>query len=338
MLLALQLTLLTFGQSFTVNDLLKLSSLPPSGIDRFMSKNGYDLAVGKLQNNIMENVFALKPKIKKKYFGPKRTIEIGFNGDTKTFILHTSSFNELIAGQQVLAKDEFIYDQQKNIFKDSSIFFQKLNSTIQTSTEVVDSSNQYTFALTVKRVPDKIKYAEDLLKFDSEQYLISFFGEQNVKNDLYYFSEKELKKCSVLFGGAPYQVVFIWSDEINLDKLSYIIVPHSLPTASAIKDNPVTGNNEWQFRNGIYAGMEVKELLRLNQADFDIYGNQSEFAFMIKPAADGNIDFKKTSVTLSCPSCEDLNIFNQRQISALEVTRKDIPMYVRDVILYPSVK
>ncbi|HVZ96101.1 MAG TPA: hypothetical protein VG847_04445 [Chitinophagaceae bacterium] len=326
------------GQSFTVSDLLKLSAIPSKNIDRFMSKKGFSLTGGKLENDIMETEFTLKPDIKKNYAGPKHIIDVSFGNNERTFILHTSSLNELLQGQQLLSSQQFFYDDKKNVLKDFPVLFQKGNVAIQTSSVIIDSLPEYAFTLTVKRLPEGIKYAEDLLRFDSHEFLASFFGEQNVKKDLYYFSQQELQKCSVLFGGTPYQVVFVWGDADNLNKLQYIIVPHVLPTVSAAKENPVTGNSEWQFRNGIYPGMDVKELLRLNEVDFDIYGKNSGLAYMVKPGESGKIDFKKTAVSLSCTACDDLKIFNQQEVSAVEVTRNDIPMYINDVILYPSEK
>ena len=85
--------------------------------------------------------------------------------------------------------------------------------TIETEAVDEDSTHEYCFKLTIRKMPAKIKYAEDLLQFDSHEFLTSFFGKQNVKKDLYYFSEKELQKCSVLFSGSRYQVVFVWGDE-----------------------------------------------------------------------------------------------------------------------------
>ena len=216
------------------------------------------------------------------------------------------------------------------------MLFQKGNIVILASSQKNDTASQYTFELRVKKIPERIKYAEDLLQFDSHEFLVSFFGPQNVKRDMYYFSEKELKKCSVLFSGTKYQVVFVWGDEKNLDNLLYVLVPHVLPTKGAEENNPVTGNSEWQFQNGIYPGMDIKELLRLNQKDFNIYGNASELAFMVKPADNGKIDFKKTAVMLGCNSCDDIKMLNQPELSAVAVVKKDLPMYVNDVILYPS--
>jgi hypothetical protein len=324
------------SQSFSVNDLVKLASLPSKDIDHFMNKNGYIITGSKSGNESMEASFSIKMKKNKTYPGPKRTITIYLQDDSTYFILHTSSLNEYLDGQRSLIKSDFFHDDKKDISKDSSVLFQKGNITIRATMENRDSVPQYAFELRQKKLPHTVKYAEDLLQFDSHEFLVSFFGGQNVKKDIYYFSEKELKKCSVLFSGTRYQVVFVWGDENNLNDLLYILVPHSLPTAGADKKNPVTGNNEWQFQNGIYPGMDLKELLRLNEMDFKIYGNASELAFMVKPSKNGKIDFRKTAVMLSCDNCDDIKMFNQPEVSALAVAKKDLPMYVTDVIIYPS--
>ena len=326
-----------FGQSFTVDDLEKVASLPIKDIDHFMSKNGYELISSKTEHEILEANYSIKIKKNKTYSGPKRTMNIQLSDDLKYFNLTTSSLIEFLNGRRFLIKSGFFYDTEKDISKDTSILFQKGNISIQSVQNENDGTPQYHFRLIEKKIPTTVKYAEDLLQFDSNELLASFFGDQNIKKDMYYFSEKELRKCSVLFSGTRYQVVFVWGDEKNLKDLLYILVPHSLPTASGVKDkNPVAGNNEWQFRNGIYPGMELKELLRLNETDFNIYGNKSELAFMVKPAANGKIDFKKTAVMLDCANCDDLKIFNQQEVSALDIARKDLPMYINDVIIYPT--
>lgn len=323
-------------QSFNVGDLLTVSSLPSKNVDHFMGKKGFYLCSSKLQSDTMEATFGIKIKPKNKYTGPIRTIDILLKDDSKYFVLQTSAQNEFLDGQRSLIKSGFFYDDKKDINKETSMLFQKGNIVIEATSENKDGISQYNFRLKLKKIPSSVKYAEDLLQFDSHEFLVSFFGEQNVKKDMYYFSEKELQKCSVLFSGTRYQVVFVWGDENNLNNLLYILVPHVLPTAGAEKVDAITGNNEWQFRNGIYPGMGLKELLRLNEMDFGIYGNSSDLAFMVKPGDNGKIDFKKTAVMLSCNNCDDIKMFNQQVVSALDVARKDLPMYINDVIIYPS--
>lgn len=324
------------AQSFNINDLIKLSYLPTKEIDRYLYKKGFDLSSTKTDSLSTEAVFTTRIKAHAENFSHPKNIYISIANGYRQYNLQTSLANEYVDGQRELIKSGFFYDESQDVNKDSSMFFQKGNIVILASSKKTDTAFQYTFELRVKKIPDRIKYAEDLLQFDSHEFLASFFGPQNVKRDMYYFSEKELKKCSVLFSGTKYQVVFVWGDDKNLDSLLYILVPHVLPTKGAEENNPVTGNSEWQFRNGIYPGMDIKELLRLNQMDFNIYGNASELAFMVKPVEEGKIDFKKTAVMLGCNSCDDIKMLNQREVSAIAVVKKDLPMYVNDVILYPS--
>ncbi|MEO5781954.1 MAG: hypothetical protein ABIQ07_01705 [Ginsengibacter sp.] len=153
---------------------------------------------------------------------------------------------------------------------------------------------------------------------------------------MYYLSEKELKKCSVLFSGTPRQAVFVWGDDNNMNDLSYVLVSNILPTEGAKKSSSFTGNNEWQLKNGICPGMALKDLLKINEVDFDIYGNKSELAFIVKPNESGKVDFRKTAVMLSCHECFDNKIFDQKLVSALDVAKANLPMRVFDVVIYAS--
>lgn len=325
-----------YAQSFDISDLIKLSYLPTKEIDHYLYKKGFYLSSTKTDSLSTEAAFKTRIKAHKEIFTNPKHIYISLADNYRSYSLQTSLANEYVDGQRQLIKSGFFYDETADVNRDSSILFQKGNIVVLASSQKTDTASQYTFELTVKKIPERIKYAEDLLQFDSHEFLASFFGPQNVKRDMYYFSEKELKKCSVLFSGTKYQVVFVWGDEKNLDNLLYILVPHVLPTKGAEANNPVTGNSEWQFQNGIYPGMDIKELLRLNQKDFNIYGNASELAFMVKPAESGKIDFKRTAVMLGCNSCDDIKMLNQPEVSAIAVVKKELPMYINDVILYPS--
>ena len=289
----------------------------------------------KLEGDTTEASFLPKSKGRQQDISQRKSVDIDLLADSKNFSLQTSSI-EYMEGQLRLIKSKYFYDDQKDVHKESSMLFQKGNISILATSGMQDSIMQYTFKLKVKTIPSAVMYAEDLLQFDSHEFLSSFFGAQNVKKDMYYFSEKELKKCSVLFSGTPRQAVFVWGDEDNLNKLSYILISNVLHTKGAEKNNPLSGNNEWKFQNGIHAGMAIRDLLKINEMDFDIYGNQSELAFMAKPTENGKIDFSKTAVMFTCSDCFDDKIFRQKIVSALDVAKANLPMRINDVIIYPS--
>ncbi len=324
----------TQSQSFSVHDLISLSALPAKSVNHFMNRNGFILDS---DNTAADTITIYIQKLRRNETDsePRKTIDIYQRNNSKYFVLHISSFNEYEDAQQMLIKSGFVYDTKKNIRNESSVLFQKANKSVESTREIKDSIVQYVFKLQERKIPDSIVYAEDLLQFDSHEFLTSYFGTKNVTTDLYYFSEKKLKKCSVLFGGTHYQAVFVWDDEDNLDNLSYVLVSNVIPTKGAEKNGTPDGNNEWKFHNGIRWGMPVRDILKLNEMDFYIYGIKSELAFMVKPEVTGKIDFKKTAIMFSCNNCFDNEIFDQGEVSALDVAKANLPLRIFDIIIYP---
>lgn len=323
------------SQSFSVHDLVNLSNTPSKDIGQFMNQRGFIFYGTDPVIDTMAASFIPKIKGHKTPTGPQRSIDLYQRHDSRYFILHAVSLSEYLDGQQSLIKSRFVYDNKRDLSKEASVLFQKGNISVEAIKQVQDSIVQYSFKLKEKKIPDSIVYAEDLLQFDSHEFLVTYFGEKNVKKDMYYFSEKELQKCSVLFSGTPHQAVFVWGDENNLTNLSYILVSNVLPTRESVKNNPLIGNNEWKFQNGIHSGMPIRDLLRLNETDFDIYGNKSDLAFMVKPAINGRINFKKTAIMLSCNDCYESKLLDQPEVSALDIAKANLPMRVFDIILYP---
>ncbi|MGH2565694.1 MAG: hypothetical protein ACRDE5_14355, partial [Ginsengibacter sp.] len=265
----------------------------------------------------------------------RKSIDVYEKPDSRYFILHLSSPTEYLNGRESLIKSGFVYDAKKDISKEPSMLFQKENVSIESTREMKDSVTQYTFKLRERKIPDSIAYAEDLLQFDSHEFLLSYFGKKNVIKDMYYFSEKDLKKCSVLFEGTNYRAVFVWGDENNLNNLSYILVSNVVHTKGEERTGMPEGNNEWGFHSGIHLGMPVKDILRLNEMDFYMYGSKSDLAFMVKPEITGKINFKKTAIMFNCNNCFDNEIFNQDEVSALDVAKANLPLTIFTIIIYP---
>ena len=326
----------TFCQSFTIDDLMTLAYMPSKNIDHYMKRKGFILSASLSDNVTMTANFIPRVKRNVESTDVKRNVGLSIKDNSKYFTLHTSDLNEYLAGGRSLIKAGFFYDTLKDISKESSLLFQKANISIKATSTIVDGVIQYSFELKQKEIPSSVRYAEDLLQFDSHQFLVSFFGKENVKKDIYYLSENAVRKCSVLFSGTQRQVVFVWNNETYLSDLAYIMVSNALPTEGAKQNDPLSGNNEWKLKNGVCPGMALKDLLKINETDFDIYGNKSELAFLVKPNEYGKIDFKKTAVMLGCHECFDNKIFNQPIVSALDVAKANLPMRVFDVVIYPS--
>ena len=327
----------SLSQSLSVNDLLAISSLSPKNFDSYMNKKGFVSAGKSMLNDAMATSFFAKiRKGEKNKPDVSRSVDLYKQDDTYCFALHTSSFKEYMDGRNQLSKAGFFCGNKEDTGSLVTFLYQKRNICVQANAAIEDEQVVYTFLLQKKELPNpaSVEYADDLLKFNSHEYLVSFFGE-NVKKDVYYFSEKELKKCSVLFPNTSQQAVFIWDDEVNMQHLSYILISGILPTLSAVQYSGNVSQNKWVLKNGIYSGMKLKELLRINENDFQFYGRNSEFAFMVDPQSPGNIDFKKAGIMLGCIDCNGSSLLNNAKVSAADAIKNSLSLHIFYIMISP---
>jgi len=326
------------SQSITVDDLVALSSVSSKNIDNFLGKKGFVSAGKSEQYGSPGTTFIENRKLKSKdTTGIYRTIIHYSKDDADYFVLQTNSIGEFNDGNSKLKKKGFYCPQNKTANPLAPIVYKKKNITIAANSITEDGMPLYTFSLEKKELPNpnSIRFAEDLLSFDSHEYLVSYFGQKNVKEDVYYFSEKELKKCSVLFPNTSKQATFIWEDEKALSKLSYILISGILPTANGFQFSASVSENKWQLKNGLYVNINIRELLDLNGDDFEFYGRNSEFAYMVVPGSKGSIDFNKIGLTLGCFDCSSSSLLDQKKISITEAIEHSLAMYVVYIMIMP---
>lgn len=317
---------------FSVKDLLLLPEMQPKSLDHFMMKNDF-FRTG-YTNGSDKNFLQLKKHHKRDTL-PAETVNIYSKNNFSYYDFHTYSHEKYVEGWERLIKSGYHHSDAQNNPKDSLTLFEKANVTISAGWETVDTLKQYYFSMKQRPIPDEINYAEDLLQFDTHDYLVSYFGRRNVTDDLYYFSNTELKKCSVLFMGTNRQAAFIWADDNNLDHLSFIVVSNVIPTKLSDKLGIPDATNEWKFKNGLRWGMKIRDILRLNEMDFYVYGNKSDLSFMVVPQITGKLDLKKTGIMLKCDNCYGNELFDQQEVSALDIAKANLPVKIFDIILYP---
>jgi hypothetical protein len=229
---------------------------------------------------------------------------------------------------------DFFYGESKDTSQ-ASLFFQRKNLRVHVSSAVEEGDTVYTFLLKKKVINGGVQFAEDLLKFDSHEYLVSYFGAENVQKDVYYFSEKKVKKCSVLYGNSNRQVVFVWEDENNLCDLSYLLISGIIPTENAIPFTDNISRNKWEFKCGVYSGMPIRDLLLLNGRDFTFYGFDSEYAMMVEPVQTGNLDFKKIGIMLTSLDGNGPSLLKRTKVSAEHAVENRIALHVFYIMLTP---
>lgn len=327
------------AQSFTASDLLEMPSLPDKSIGNFLNRRDFIPAGTNLVDNTIATVYREKKKKSKKVdsLASLRRIEIYKKGDSYFFAFHTPSKAEFTEGRKEILKEGFSCNKPSEISDTTSLLFQSRNITIRSAAAEEDGEQMYFFLLQSKQDPDisSIRYADDLAKFTSHEYLVSFFGEKNVKKDVYYFTETELRKCSVLFGNTSQQAVFVWKDEATLSDLAYVVISGILPTVGASQFTNSVAENKWILKSGLYSGMSMEDLVKLNEGDFEFYGRDSDFSFMINPRSSGNIDFSKTGIMLGCVDCNN-DLLDHAKISASTAMRQRLKMTVFYIMIPPS--
>ena len=327
------------SQEFSAKDFLFASSVPSKKLESYLTKNHFLPGGSKIQDGSQVNIYRyLKPqkgKKRKDTLHINRTIEILRTKNNFSFTYITSLKKEFDESLLELKESGFFCGNEKDT---TGILFQRKNITVLASTLKETDDTLYSLVIHQQELPlpETIQFAEDLLQFYSHEYLVSFFGESNVIKDLYYFSEKDVAKCSVLFPKTSRQAVFIWEDNINLCKPAYLIIGGNMNTSTISNYDEVIGENVWNSKAGIYSGMSLNSLMRLNGNSFKFYGKNSPSPYMIVPENTGAINFKANRVVLGCLNPSGSRLLNNSTISADEILSDNLGIYVYMMMILPS--
>jgi len=327
------------SQEFSAKDFLFASSAPSKKLESYLTKNHFLPGGSKIQDGSQVNIYRyLKPqkgKKRKDTLHIDRTIEILRTKNNFSFTYITSLKKEFDESLLELKESGFFCGNEKDT---TGILFQRKNITVLASTIKETDDTLYSLVIHQQELPlpETIQFAEDLLQFYSHEYLVSVFGSVNVVKDLYYFSEKDVAKCSVLFPKTSRQAVFIWEDNINLCKPAYLIIGGNMNTSTISNYDGVIGENVWNSKAGIYSGMSLNSLMRLNGNSFKFYGKNSPSPYMIVPENTGAINFKANRVVLGCLNPSGSRLLNNSTISADEILSDNLGIYVYMMMILPS--
>jgi hypothetical protein len=281
-------------------------------------------------------------KHRQKEYIPRIT-GVGYIGSDPVVSYTTPKNEEFISINNALVKHGFIFNKAYDSCPANTYFIQNSEYTVTTKTFLNDTVVNYQFLFHKKNMQGKseVHFAEDLLQYDSHEYLKAVFGAMFVKRDIYYFSDDDLSKCSVIFPGTSLQAVFLWTDEVNLKGLKAILLggqdllrkPSDNSGASTIEVN------RWKLRDNIYVGMELHQLVKVNGEDFEFFAGNTKYTGLIKPVKTGSVRFDSKELVLSCTNCNSSSFFREREtMYAKEAVRRDLMMYLLSITLYPEQK
>jgi hypothetical protein len=320
---------------FSIKDLVLFTNIPTSKFSNYISRKGYKLQPDDSDETMFLSAYHKTSKDK--------TIEklVGRydKNDTAAIFYLTNSKTEFEQLKMDLEEDGFEHEPVDNANSELPSFYQRGNISIFPVIKKENEETSYGFTIERKKLPqaNEILYAEDLLQLTSHQYLASVFGASNVKKDVFYFSEKEINKCSVLFPNTSLQVIFIWKDAVNNKDIAYIMIGGELRSKSSEGFEKAIDMNKWRSNQGIYLGMSLRELEKFNNGSIKFFGWETDQPGIVYPRNEGNINFRKIGVQLNCLDCNEDSYYSASELmNSTDVIQQNGRVYVSTLVLMPD--
>lgn len=323
-----------YSQHFSIKDLVDFTIYPANKFDNNIRKKDFRRDYFAPQESATINNYIQKQKKGEQIV---RTIALESQPETTAIHYQTSAPDEYEKlWQQLKATGFRSYTDSSD--KPDGVLLQQGNLRAYTSIEIRDSTPLYTFVIERKELPKAkdLQFAEDLLPVNSHEFLCYVFGEGAVKKDVFYYSETETNKCSVLFPNTNRQVIFIWNDEKNYCNTAFILIGGQLQTTGTIRSNMSIEHNLWRSKQGVYSGMTLRELQVLNEAPINFYSWGQEQEGMLAPKNQGRLDFSRIGLVMNCLNCNDQRYQQAGIISSESQIEQDKKVYVSTIIILPG--
>lgn len=315
---------------FDLSDLVQSAFVPDEKLTSYVNRIGF-------KTNKLTALDPEQPQFVNKQ-NKEKIIRLLSRQDTKegaTVAFETSSKNEYNQLKQDLLDHQFIRVAGSPATEEE---FQKENILIKVYTSADDSSN-YRIVIDRKAMPSasELVYAEDLLTFNSHEYLVSVFGRSNVKKDTFYFSDKEFTTCSVLFPNTFSQAIFLWEEPSNYRKASFVIIGERWDQDQTFLNTQGAAQNKWKSRNGTFIGMSLNDLVKLNNHHIEVFGWNTEQPGYAALNNIGTLDFRRVGVQLLCLDCKDDKYYTKTSlINSESLLRSQSRVYINKMILVPE--
>lgn len=329
------------AQIISADNLLSITSLATAKIKPYITKKSFHYTGKERAGDTTLGVYQyIKEKSKNDTVADLslRLMNVGEQKIAGFIIYQTSDTAEFHVLIEQFKKIGFYTNESADSLETTPLLFQHNEFVLRTFFTVNDTTRLFNISIAKMVFPNAkdIAYADDMLAFTSHEALVYYFGKKNVKTDVYFFTDNEVNRCSVLFLNTSRQVVYIWKDDINKYGIDHLLFGGQQKLASAKESDHFVAENSWIFKSGLHAGMTLFELLKLNETDFRYYGTNSVNAGQILPENNGKLDFKKENVVLSCINCNDDKFSTAPVISANDALSGDKILFVLTVALSPG--
>jgi hypothetical protein len=319
-------------QEITLENLIGCSMMSSEAFTSFIQHKGFKTGKDSAFSNPVTYLRTNKDKSKKQGIDRKENEEVV----TLTF-LTTDKSDYLYWTQELQSK--FVVYKEKNTIGYNVIAFQKRNLKAKISQQSNNITPTYCLTLEYRKLPPPtdIHYAEDLLQLNSHEYIVALFGTTNVKKDVFYFSEKEANKCSILFPNTSNQVTFVWNDEENCQGISFLILGGAANESGNVAIFNGNQFHKWRSKQGIYLGMPLRELQSLNEKPIQFYGWETEQPGFVVSKSGGRINFKSLGIQLQCLECyKDGKNIPDQILTSETVLKANDRVLVNSLIILPN--
>jgi hypothetical protein len=337
----------SYGQVHTVFNIVEATNVSKQKFESYVSKKGFAYLGSSYQTDTIAKDYNFREQVKKKKndsipvipaIPVKRAVTIFNTKEDFCFTYRTTSPEEFKKIKSDIKGEGFFSYEEIDSGSTSPHLYQSKDLTINISSKQIDDSlTEYSF-LVRKQIflkPKEIIFAEDMFVFNSHEYLSYYFGEKNVKKDIYYLSEKKIGKCSILFPNTNRQIVFIWGDEVNNCKLVKMYVGGQLMAESSLGYNQTVAENIWQLKSGVAPGMSLYQLRKLNDAAFNFHGGNSANTGLVLEENNGKVDFKNENIILGCMNCNDVAFYKKTIINSDDAIEEERILFVLTIVIDP---
>ncbi len=331
------------SQEFSAKKLLAmLSETTLKRESRLTGKKYHAAGIESLGDTIIKT-FQYQPKMrsrKKTADSVGRKVVISSLKETFTLTYQTTLKEEYTGIIESLKKDSFHCEYEKDTTViPTSYLYQHEDYTADAAAINQDGITWYSITFFKKELSTSrdVHFAEDLLQFTSHEYLLYYFGEKNVKKDVYYFSKNDIVKCSVLFINTSRQVIFVWKDGLNRRKLDNMLIGGAHKLKSQEGYDKFTAENDWRLKSGVHSGMPLFELRTINEGNFSFCGGNAPNPGLIYAESKGKIDFINTDIILGCMNCTDDKFLATEKMYADKAMEDGRILFVLTIVLYPTV-
>ncbi len=329
------------SQDLPADKLLDMLSVSLPKIQSQLTGRKYVLAGAETSGDTTFKFYEYRPSSatrKKQADATTRKLIISLLKNTSTLTYQTSSEAEYKKIVGSLKKDGFHCEYENDSsFKPASYVYQHELYSAEACMKNAGGIDCYsiTFFKKIFSPTNTLQTAEELLEFTSHEYLVHYFGEKNVKKDLYYFADNDIVNCSVLFINTKRQVIFVWKDGLNRRRVSNLFFggQHNLKSQQTYES--VIAENAWMLKSGLRIGMPLIELRTLNDNNISFCGGKAPNPGLILPESTGRIDFSGADVILGCNNCTDDKFLAARQLNSDKALDDGRILFVLSIVLYP---